>query len=150
MQFQIEIYSRETGTLRLQVLHKRVKDGINENLSFFPLQFKIEVVYAVDPKIMLDPILLGWKKTENELVSKCSKSTGNNAKHGLRKGSTGNGLLSIVWEDVVGKDELRRNLTDHPKHRVVLLIFMGVLLPQHLLKLNLVEALGVLGCMDLG
>jgi len=62
MQFQIEIYSRETGTLRLQVLHKRVKDGINENLSFFPLQFKIEVVYAVDPKIMLDPILLGWKK----------------------------------------------------------------------------------------
>ena len=99
---------------------------------------------------MLDPILLGWKKTENKLVSKCSKSTGNNTKHGLRKGSAGNGLLSIVWEDVVRKDELRWNLAHHPKHRVVLLIFVRVLLPQHLLKLNLVEALGILGCMDLG
>jgi len=119
-------------------------------LSFFPLQFKIEVVCAVDPKTMLDPILLGWKKTENELVSKCSKSTDNNTKHGLTIGSAGNGLLSIVWEDVVGKDELWRNLAHHPKHRVVLLIFVRVLLPQHLLELNLVEALGVLSCMDLG
>jgi len=50
---------RKQGTLRLQVLHK---DGVNETLSFFPLQFKIEVVCAVDPKTMLDPILLGWKK----------------------------------------------------------------------------------------
>ena len=83
-------------------------------------------------------------------MSKCSKTTGNNAKHGLRKGSAGNRLLSIVWEDVVGKDELGRDLADHPKHRVVLLVFVRVLLPQHLLELNLVEALGVLGCMDLG
>jgi len=51
--------ARKQGTLRLQVLHK---DGVNETLSFFPLQFKIEVVCAVDPKTMLDPILLGWKK----------------------------------------------------------------------------------------
>lgn len=128
------------------------KDGVNETLSSFSLQFKIEVVCAVDPKAMLDPILLGWKNRElrSKLVSKCCKSTGNNTKHGLRKGSAGNGLLSILWKDVVGKDELRRDLADHPKHRVVLLVFVGVLLPQHLLELNLVKALGILGCMDLG
>lgn len=125
------------------------KDGVK---NFSSVQFKIEVVCAVDPKTMLDPILLGWENRElrTKVLSKCSKSTGNRTKHGLRKRSAGNGLLSIVRKDVVGKDELRWNLADHPKHGVVLLVFVGVLLPQHLLELNLVEALGILSCMDLG
>jgi hypothetical protein len=119
------------------------------------LQFKIEVVYTVDPKTTLDPILLGGDSREMipKLVSKCSKSTGNNTKRpkrGSRKHSAGDSLLSIVREDVVRKDELRWDLTDHPKHGVVLLVFVRILLPKHLLELNLVKALGVLSCVDLG
>lgn len=109
----------------------------------------------VDPKAMLDPILLGRKNREMipKLVSKCSKLTGNNIKlpkRGMRTRSVGDGLLSIVRKDVVGKDELWRDLTDHPKHRVILLVFVRILLPQHLLQLNLVKALGILSCVDLG
>lgn len=75
----------------------------------------------VDPKTSLDPILLGWK-TENKTKTyvKCSKSTCNNTKHpkrGLRKiHSASDSPRSFVWEDVVRKDELRWDLTDHPKH----------------------------------
>ena len=109
----------------------------------------------VDPKATLDPILLGGENREiiPKLVSKCSKSTGNNTKRhkrGTRKRSAGDSLLSIVREDIVRKDELRWDLADHPKHRVVLLVFVRILLPKHLLKLDLVKALGVLGCVDLG
>ena len=57
--------------------------------------------------------------------------------------------LSFVWEDVVGKDELRRDLPDHSEHRVILLILVSKLLPQLLLKLNLVEALVILSCVNL-
>ena len=57
--------------------------------------------------------------------------------------------LSFVWEDVVGKDELRRDLPDHSEHRVVLLVFVSKLLPQLLLKFNLVEALVILSCVNL-
>lgn len=67
------------------------------------------------------------------------------------------GLISVsdscfrcfVWEDIVGEDELRRDLTDHSEHRVVLLIFVSKLLPQLLLELNLVEALGILSGMNM-
>jgi hypothetical protein len=59
------------------------------------------------------------------------------------------GRLSLVWEDVVGKDELRRDLPDHSEHRVVLLVFVSKLLPQLLLELNLVEALVILSCVNL-
>ena len=108
----------------------------------------------VDPKATLDPILLGGENREiiPKLVSKCSKSTGNNTKRHKRprKRSTGDSLLSIVREDIVRKDELRWDLADHPKHRVVLLVFVRILLPKHLLKLDLVKALGVLSCVDLG
>ena len=57
--------------------------------------------------------------------------------------------LSFVWEDVVGKDELRWDLPDHSEHGVVLLVFVSKLLPQFLLELNLVEALVILGCVNL-
>jgi hypothetical protein len=118
------------------------------------MQFKIEVVCMVDPKTTLDPILLGRENREiiPKLVSKRSKLTGDNTrctKRGTTKSSAGDSLLSIVREDVVREDQLRWDLADHPKHRVVLLILVRILLPQHLLELNLIKALGVLSCMDL-
>jgi len=57
--------------------------------------------------------------------------------------------LSFVREDVVRKDELRRDLPDHSEHRVVLLVFVSKLLPQLLLELNLIKALVILGCVYL-
>jgi hypothetical protein len=68
----------------------------------------------------------------------------------VERTSASNGLLSIVWKDVVRKDKLRRDLSNHPKHRVILFIFVCILLPQHLLKLNLIKALDILSCVDLG
>jgi hypothetical protein len=111
----------------------------------------------VDPTTTLDPNLIGHGKTENKTKTyvKCFKSPYNNTKHPKRgltreNRSVSNGRrLSLVWEDVVGKDELWRDLPDHSKHRVVLLVFVSKLLPQLLLELNIVKALVILSCMNL-
>jgi hypothetical protein len=125
--------------------------------GFSSFQWKRDVLYIVDPTTTLDPNLIGHGKTENKTKTyvKCSKSPYNNTKHpnrGLTRENpsvSNGGRLSLVWEDVVGKDELWWDLPDHSEHRIVLLIFVSKLLPQLLLKLNLIEALVILGCMNL-